>query len=77
MHLDLPQNGDVVVSHPTATIEHSIYVVPQRPHMRCATHDQAIASGRELAEKLHVDAWLTEDHCHFLLVASFRPARAS
>jgi hypothetical protein len=72
MHLALPQNGDVVVSHPTATIEHSISVVPERPHMTCATHDQAIASGRELAEKLQVDVWLTEDLCHFLLIASFR-----
>src|SRR5688572_29659923 len=26
MHLGLPQNGDVVVSHPTATIEHDICV---------------------------------------------------
>jgi hypothetical protein len=56
MHLDLPQNGDVVVAHSTATVEHSIFVVPQLPHMRCATHDQAIASGRELAERLHGDA---------------------
>jgi hypothetical protein len=75
MRLGLPQDGDVVVSHPTATIEHSICVVPERSHMTCATHDQAVASGRELAEKLHVDAWLTEDHCHFLLIASFRQAR--
>jgi 1,4-alpha-glucan branching enzyme len=77
MRLGLPQNGDVVVSHPTATIEHSICVVPRRPHMTCATHDQAVVSGRKLAETLHVDAWLTEDHCHFLLIASFRPARPS
>ena len=75
MHLGLPQNGDVVVSHPTAIIEHSICVVPERPQITCATHDQAIASGRELAERLHVDAWLTEDHCHFLLIASFRAGR--
>ena len=54
-------------------IEHSIRVVPERQQITCATHDQAIASGRELAERLHVDVWLTEDHCHFLLIASFRP----
>jgi hypothetical protein len=75
MHLGLPQNGDVVVSRPTATIEHRVSVVPERPHMTCATQDQAIASGRELAERLQVDAWLTEDHCHFLRLASFRPEK--
>jgi hypothetical protein len=75
MQISLPQGGDVVVSHPTATLEHTISVVPERPQLRCATHNQAIASGRELAKRLQVDAWLTEDHCHFLLIASFRPAR--
>ena len=77
MQLGLPQNGDVLISHPTATVEHSICVVPERPRIICATHDQAIASGRALAEKLHVDAWLTEDHCHFLLIASFRAERGN
>lgn len=56
MRSGFPQNGDVLVSCPTATIEHSICIVPERARMTCATHDQAIASGRELAERLHVDA---------------------
>jgi hypothetical protein len=66
MRMDLPQNGDVVVGHPTASIEHSIRVIPDGPHGTCPTHEQAVARGRELAERLQVDAWLTEGHCHFV-----------
>lgn len=72
MQADLPQDGDVLVSHPTATVEHDICIVPRSPHITCPSHDSAVAEGRELAEQLRVDAWLTEDHSHFLRIAAFR-----
>ena len=68
-----PQDGDVLVSNPTATVEHEICVVPHPPHITCANHDRAVAEGRQLAEQLKVDAWLTEDNYHFLRIATFRP----
>jgi hypothetical protein len=67
-----PKDGDVLVSNPTATIEHVISIVPRAPHITCANHDRAVAEGRRLAENLKVDAWLTEDHCHFMRIASYR-----
>jgi hypothetical protein len=73
MKLDLPQDGDVVVSNPTATVEHEICVVPKPPHLTCPTHDRAVAEGRRLAERLRVDAWLTEDNTHFVRIGKYRP----
>lgn len=68
-----PREGDVLVSNPTATVEHEICIVPRPPHITCANHDRAVAQGRQLAEHLKVDAWLTEDKCHFLRLGSYRP----
>jgi general stress protein YciG len=67
----LPRPGDVLVSNP-ATIEHEISIMPGPPHLRYPTHDLAVAKGREIAEQLGVDAWVTEDRSHFLLIASCR-----
>jgi hypothetical protein len=67
-----PRDGDVLVSNPTATLEHEISIVPARPHIFCATHAVAVAKARELAKEHHVDAWLTEDHTHYLLLESYR-----
>jgi hypothetical protein len=72
MQPELPQPGDVLVSNPTATLEHVIGIVPNPPHLVCPTHDTAVAQALELAERLHVDAWLTEDHRNFLRLASHR-----
>jgi hypothetical protein len=72
-----PQAGDVLVSRPTASVEHAICIVPDLSYQICRTHDVAVASGRALAERLRVDVWLTEDHCHFLRLASFRPGGES
>lgn len=72
----VPLQGDVLVSNPTATIEHEIGIVPEKPHIFCPTHDTAVAKARELAETLQVDAWLTEDHTHFMRIASCRSAMA-
>jgi 1,4-alpha-glucan branching enzyme len=67
-----PQDGDVLVSNPTATVEHEICISPRPPHITCANHDQAVATGRQLAERLKVDAWLTEDYRHFLRIGTYR-----
>jgi hypothetical protein len=71
-----PRQGDVLVSKPTATVEHEISIVPEQPHIVCPTHDSAVAKAYELAEALQVDAWLTEDHTHFMRIASGRAATA-
>ena len=67
-----PQSGDVLVSTRSARVEHDISIVPKPSHLTCATYDSAVARARELAGELAVDAWLTEDFTHFLLIASFR-----
>jgi hypothetical protein len=75
MEPQYPQAGDVLVSKPTETVEHEICVVPGPPHVTCANHDRAVAEGRQLAQRLKVDAWLTEDHCHFLAIGRYREGR--
>jgi len=67
-----PQDGDVLVSKPTAIVEHEICIVPRSPHITCANHNRAVTEGRLLAEQLKVDVWLTEDNCHFLRIGSYR-----
>jgi hypothetical protein len=74
-HPHLPQDGDVLVSNPSATVEHDICIVPRPPHVTCANHDEAIAAGRQLAEDLHVDAWLTEDYTHYMRIGNYREQR--
>jgi hypothetical protein len=69
-----PRPGDVVVSNPTATRECAISIVPETRHMTYPTHDGAVERGRELARELGVDAWLTEDHTHFMKIESCRTA---
>ncbi len=72
MQTHAPQDGDVLVSNTSATLEHVICVLPQPPHLTCANHNEAVTQGRELAQRLAVDAWLTEDHYHFIPIGSFR-----
>jgi len=67
----LPETGDVVVSNPSATVDYEVSIVPNRSRMS-ARHDVAVAKGQELAERLGVDLWLTQDHTHFLRLASYR-----
>jgi hypothetical protein len=67
-----PRYGDVLVSNPSATLEHEICIVPRSPRITCANHNRAVTEGRQLAEQLKVDACLTEDNCHFLRIGSFR-----
>lgn len=68
----VPRGGDVLVSNPTATVEHTVSIVPAPPDLICPNHDAAIGKAHELARDRHVDVWLTEDHTHFLKIASYR-----
>jgi hypothetical protein len=72
-----PESGDVLVSSRPARVEHDISIVPRSAHLTCPTYDSALARARELAKRLAVDAWLTEDFTHFLQIASFRPRTAT
>jgi hypothetical protein len=67
-----PQDGDILVSKPTASVEHQICIIPRPPHITCANHDRAVARGHQLAEQLNVDLWLTEDNRHFMRLATYR-----
>jgi hypothetical protein len=67
-----PRAGDVLVSTPTATIDHHIYVVAEDTDIACANYEAAVHQACELAKAAHVDAWVTEDHTHFRKVASYR-----
>jgi hypothetical protein len=75
MEPHVPQDGDVLVSNPCATVEHDICIVPHPPHITCPNHDRAVATGRRLARRLKVDAWLTEDYRHFLTIGRYRRTR--
>jgi hypothetical protein len=68
----IPKAGDVLVSTPTATIEYYVSVVADPTEITCLNHDAAVAKALELARDRLVDAWLTEDHTHFLRIASYR-----
>jgi hypothetical protein len=72
----MPEQGDVVVSNPSATVDYDVIVVPRHPVL-CARRDVAVAKGRDLAERLGVDLWLTQDHTHFLKLASYRDRDAT
>jgi hypothetical protein len=72
MEPHFPRDGDVLVSKPTAIVEHEICVVPGPPHVSYPNHKRAVAEGCRLAEQLKVDAWLTEDNCHFLRIGTYR-----
>ncbi len=72
MALPHPQGGDVLVTKRTATVEHDVSVLPGRPYESSLCYANALAAAKGLAEQIHVDAWFTEDHTHFLRIASFR-----
>jgi hypothetical protein len=67
------QDGDVLVSHPTAVREHQISIVPHEPHAVSPSHDAAVSEGCAEADATGVDAWLTEDQTHVVKIASNRP----
>jgi len=67
-----PRTGDVLVSNRTATLEHDLSIVPGRPDLVCPNHDSAVALAQEMAKDRRVDAWLTEDHTHFMKIGTYR-----
>lgn len=67
-----PKYGDVLVSNPTATVEHDVSIVPGQSEIICPNHATALARGDELARERGVDLWLTEDHTHFMRIATYR-----
>jgi hypothetical protein len=67
-----PQNGDILVSNPTATVAYDLTTVGETASVACANHTAAVAQAKELARLRRVDAWLTEDHTHFLKIAAGR-----
>jgi hypothetical protein len=67
-----PKPGDVVVSRHVGECEYDVAVVPSPPQIVCATHGQAVSRACLLARQLKVDAWLTDDHTHFLRLACHR-----
>ena len=69
----LPQPGDILVSNRSATTDHDVSIVPRRAHWVYPNHSAAVAEAHELAKARQADVWLTEDHTHFLKLASYRP----
>jgi hypothetical protein len=65
--------GDVLISRPTAVLEHEISIVPDPPHAIAPTHAAAVSDGCSEAQSKGVDAWLTEDQTHVVKVAGHRP----
>ena len=70
-----PEQGDLLVSRATATREFLVTIVPTSEIVLRGIANSAVTAGLDLAEQLGVDLWLTEDHIHFLRLASFRPQR--
>jgi len=67
-----PLDGDVLVSKDSARVEHEVSAVPETTASVCPNHDAAVRQAHELAKQRRVDAWLTEDHIHFVKIASHR-----
>ena len=67
-----PLDGDVLVSHPSATVAHEVSIVPAAPDVVYINYKFAIARAHELARDRQVDAWVTADHTHFMKIAAFR-----
>jgi hypothetical protein len=67
-----PMPGDVLVSNPTATVEYDVSIVGGPMESAGAHYTTAVALAKTLAAERRVDAWLTEDHTHFLQIAFCR-----
>ena len=68
-----PEPGDLLVSRATATREFLVTIVPTPDVVLRGIANSAVTTGLDLAQQLGVDLWLTEDHIHFLRLATFRP----
>jgi hypothetical protein len=69
---DGPIFGDVLVSKLSARVEHRVDLVPAQPGPVCPNEASAVAEATRLAREHHVDAWLTQDHRHYLKIACHR-----
>jgi hypothetical protein len=67
-----PQHGNVLISRLSARVAHQVAIVPSHTGLLCPNEALAIADGLRLAREHQVDAWLTQDHRHFLEIASHR-----
>lgn len=72
----VPRTGDVVVSRLTARREHEIFILPAATGAVCPSQQAAVVQACDLALEHRVDAWLTEDHIHFLRIAAYRAEAA-
>jgi hypothetical protein len=66
--------GDVLVSNSTATVEYDVSIVGGPVDSTAAHYTAAVARAKTLAAERRVDAWLTQDHTHFLQIAFCRDA---
>ena len=66
--------GDVLVSNLTATVEYDVSIVGGAVDCTGVHYAPAVARATTLAAERQVDAWLTEDHIHFLKIACCRAA---
>jgi hypothetical protein len=71
-----PEPGDLLVSRATATREFLVTIVPTSEIVLRGIANTAVTTGLDLAQQLGVDLWLTEDHVHFLRLATFRSPRS-
>jgi hypothetical protein len=65
----LPARGDVLVSRRSASQDYEVSVVPEEAQLVGERYAAAIAHALDLASRLSVDAWYTEDLIHFVLVS--------
>ena len=70
--VSLPQDGDVLITRRTAAVMYDVVIMPDDKCVTRARHDLAITVGRETAQQLRVDLWITEDHIHFWRLAAYR-----
>ena len=69
-----PKPGDILVSNQTATVHYEVDIVGSPIASATAHYTAAVSLARTLAAAHRVDAWLTEDHIHFLQIAFCREA---
>lgn len=69
-----PKTGDVLVSNLTATVEYDVSIVGGPVDSTGAHYTAAVGRAKTLAAERRVDAWLTEDHIHFLRIPFCRDA---
>lgn len=69
-----PQTGDVLVSNLTATVEYDVSIIGGPEVFTGVHYTTAVGRAQELASERRIDAWLTEDHTHFLKIAFCRDA---